>query len=721
MKLLSVLFTASCAARAGAERTQEAHAPREPTTPRAADASLLVGTATRDCTGPSTEYLFMGMANPSQHGQGLWTRQFARAFVFVGDGGSRAAFVSVDNAMIGHVLKSKVLAKVGDALGDNATYTYENVVLSGTHTHSAASGFLQHMIFQLAGSGYLPETVEALASGVAEALVAAHADAANKTATMRVATSQLRNASASRSPSAYLLNPAEERAAYDGDVDTDFTLLRIDDAATGDLRAVATWFAVHPTSMNNTNGLVSSDNKGLASVLLERALNPGAAPGRGAVPAAFCSANLGDATPNIVGAFCRDTGEPCDVDTSTCPGASPWPWSNATLMRNEQCSSVGPGRDMFDSCAIIAGRQVDEAAALLAGDNFADLSSRIRVAHAFVEMPGRAVVDWETGAPLGKLCDAAMGQSFAAGTIDGPGQFDFSQNSTSPNPLWKLAARVLHKSTPEQAACQAPKTILIPTGSMTTPHAWAPSVLPVQLLDLGGLVLAAVPTEMTAMAGRRVKRMLRAKFGEETAVVVAGLSNEYADYTATFEEYQAQRYEGGSTIYGPHQLDAYLAILADLADAVLGGDPVDPGPMPADFSADIWAWGEKKPSEETPPDGANFGDQLAASWDAAARNLTASFVGGDLKHDLKHGGTYLEVQRAAGDGWATVFVDGDPETRIRLSVVKHGFLDRHHYLNATISAELADAGTYRVLYHGNAYVDGKVVAFTGTSANATVV
>ncbi|KAH8052043.1 ceramidase [Aureococcus anophagefferens] len=671
MKLLSVLFAASCAARAGAERTQEAHKLK----PGAADASLLVGTATRDCTGPSTEYLFMGMANPSQHGQGLWTRQFARAFVFVGDGGSRAAFVSVDNAMIGHVLKSRVLAKVGDALGDNATYTYENVVLSGTHTHSAASGFLQH----------------------------------------------LRNASASRSPSAYLLNPADERAAaYDGDVDTDFTLLRIDDAATGDLRAVATWFAVHPTSMNNTNGLVSSDNKGLASVLLERVLNPGAAPGRGAVPAAFCSANLGDATPNIVGAFCRDTGEPCDVDTSTCPGASPWPWSNATLMRNEQCSSVGPGRDMFDSCAIIAGRQVDEAAALLAGDEFADLSSRIRVAHAFVEMPGRAVVDWETGAPLGKLCDAAMGQSFAAGTIDGPGQFDFSQNSTSPNPLWKLAARVLHKSTPAQAACQAPKTILIPTGSMSTPHAWAPSVLPVQLLDLGGLVVAAVPTEMTAMAGRRVKRMLRAKFGENAAVVVAGLSNEYADYTATFEEYQAQRYEGGSTIYGPHQLDAYLAILADLADAVLGGDPVDPGPMPADFSADIWAWGEKQPSEETPPDGANFGDQLAASWDAAARNLTASFVGGDLKHDLKHGGTYLEVQRAAGDGWATVFVDGDPETRIRLAVVKHGFLDRHHYLNATMPRS-SRTGTYRVLYHGNAYVDGKVVAFTGTSANATVV
>ncbi|KAH8043445.1 ceramidase [Aureococcus anophagefferens] len=503
MKLLSVLFAASCAARAGAERTQEAHKLK----PGAADASLLVGTATRDCTGPSTEYLFMGMAN---------RRSTARASGRASSPGPSSssatagavAFVSADNAMIGHVLKSRVLAKVGDALGDNATYTYENVVLSGTHTHSAASGFLQHVIFQLAG-GYLPRP--------------------------------------------------------------------------------------------------STRRRRLAA-------------------------------------------------------------------------------------------------------KFADLSSRIRVAHAFVEMPGRAVVDWETGAPL----ENSATRPWASRSPRRPGQFDFSQNSTSPNPLWKLAARVLHKSTPAQAACQAPKTILIPTGSMS-PDAWAPPVLP-----CSSSTSAACGRRADGDDGQRVKRMLRAKFGENAAVVVAGLSNEYADYTATFEEYQAQRYEGGSTIYG-RTSSTPTSPSSRTSRTPCSAATRRPGPMPADFSADIWAWGEKQPSEETPPDGANFGDQLAASWDAAARNLTASFVGGDLKHDLKHGGTYLEVQRAAGDGWATVFVDGDPETRIRLAVVKHGFLDRHHYLNATMSAELADAGTYRVLYHGNAYVDGKVVAFTGTSANATVV
>lgn len=33
------------------------------------------------------------------------------------------------------------------------------------------------------------------------------------------------------------------------------------------------WFAVHPVSMNSTNTLVSSDNKGLASILFEQKMN----------------------------------------------------------------------------------------------------------------------------------------------------------------------------------------------------------------------------------------------------------------------------------------------------------------------------------------------------------------------------------------------------------------------------------------------------------------
>jgi neutral ceramidase len=44
------------------------------------------------------------------------------------------------------------------------------------------------------------------------------------------------------------------------------------------------WFAIHPTSMNNTNTLVSSDNVGYASILFEQRMNPGQLIGKVMLP-----------------------------------------------------------------------------------------------------------------------------------------------------------------------------------------------------------------------------------------------------------------------------------------------------------------------------------------------------------------------------------------------------------------------------------------------------
>ena len=40
------------------------------------------------------------------------------------------------------------------------------------------------------------------------------------------------------------------------------------------------WFAVHCTSMNYTNTLISGDNKGYAAYLMEKDMNNGALPGQ---------------------------------------------------------------------------------------------------------------------------------------------------------------------------------------------------------------------------------------------------------------------------------------------------------------------------------------------------------------------------------------------------------------------------------------------------------
>lgn len=53
---------------------------------------------------------------------------------------------------------------------------------------------------------------------------------------------------------------------------------------------IPSWFAVHCTSMNNTNGLISGDNKGHASYLMEKYMNKGALPGD-VRPPLCCSSN----------------------------------------------------------------------------------------------------------------------------------------------------------------------------------------------------------------------------------------------------------------------------------------------------------------------------------------------------------------------------------------------------------------------------------------------
>ena len=75
-------------------------------------------------------------------------------------------------------------------------------------------------------------------------------------------------ANINRSPSAYLNNPLEERAKYNYDVDKNMSLLKFVDAEWGPVGSFS-WFAVHGTSMNRTNTLISGDNKGAAARFME--------------------------------------------------------------------------------------------------------------------------------------------------------------------------------------------------------------------------------------------------------------------------------------------------------------------------------------------------------------------------------------------------------------------------------------------------------------------
>ena len=117
------------------------------------------------------------------------------------------------------------------------------------------------------------------------------------------------------------------------------------------------------------------------------------------------------------------------------------------------------------------------------------------------------------------------------------------------------------------------------------------------------------------MSGRRLRKTIREKVERVSKVkyvkvVVAGLSNSYTHYVTTFEEYQMQRYEAASTIYGPHTLQAYQQQYAFLAENLALNIPIsDEGPHPPNLYDEQISF-ISPVIMDNPPVGHSFGDCL---------------------------------------------------------------------------------------------------------------
>ena len=73
---------------------------------------------------------------------------------------------------------------------------------------------------------------------------------------------------------------------------------------------------------------------------------------------------------------------------------------------------------------------------------------------------------YEIPQPCSPYCIFCSLYSFAAGTTDGPGEFDFTQGANTSNPFWDFVSGLLKDPSPEQEACHAPKPILLDTGEV---------------------------------------------------------------------------------------------------------------------------------------------------------------------------------------------------------------------------------------------------------------
>ncbi|AII06485.1 neutral/alkaline ceramidase [Rhodococcus opacus] len=635
---------------------------------------FLVGVGISDATGPVADVGMMGYSSFEQRAEGLHQRTRARAFVFAEPGRQRVVYVCVDVCMIFQSVHDAVLARLAELHGD--LYTERNVMLTAVHSHAACGGASHDYAYNLAVLGHNRQVFDAEVGGIVEAITAAHDSLAP--GSVSYGRSELTDASVNRSRIAFDRNPAEDRDYYPLGIDTSMRVLRITQGGR-DVGAI-NWFPTHGASLTNTNHLISGDNKGAAAYFWEhdhegvRYLDDR----KPHFVAAFPQTNTGDMSPNL----------------DLRPGH-------------------GPTDDEFENTRIIGQRQVE--AARTAWESASEsltggMDSRIMYLDmANQEVGGEYTPDGRTY----RTSPACVGAAMSAGsTEDGPAIPIFPEGTT--NPLVDALGGMDAPIPQWLQDAQAPKLVLVAVG-LLPPDGWVPHVLKIQIIRIGGVYVVGGPAEFTIVSGLRIRRTVADRLGVPLEnVIFQGYANSYASYCTTPQEYDAQQYEGGSTLFGRYTLPAYQQGFAALADALRTGRDVPRGPAPRDLSQFQPYLGPGIDRDE-PPAGRVFGDVLTqpAAKVSAGEQVAVEFVTGHPRNDPRRRGTFLEIQRRVGDGWVRHADDGDWSTKYRWTPTGP------NQSLARITWDVPDgtpAGRYRVQHFGNSRdAAGAITAFTGTS------
>jgi len=627
-----------------------------------------IGVGIHDITGPCADIGFMGMSDTNQKGKGIHSRLSSRAFVIEDlESGKSVAIVCMDLLMCSQAMQLDVIKKLAKRLKNTPAagiYTEQNVLLSATHTHSGPGGYSHYLAYNASISGFKGRHFDYIVAGVVESIVKAHNG--KEPGRIFMARGEMtEECGGNRSLAAYENNPPEERCQYSSPQDKEMTLLKFETEDGRRLLGAINWFALHPTNMGQKNELVSGDNKGYAQALLEKE--------KGAI-AAFGNAACGDISPNM------KYGRPDGVHDF-----------EHTKEYGEKM--VQKAIELFDEASEELVGPLDYR------QTYVDMSC--------CPIDGTDQRTWPAafgyGMSKGSMEDSVGGGFWAEGTttVD-----DTAFNAV--NLLLNLASSLFGIDWPDKddadlQACiegQTPKPILFPAGLATYKgDPLVPSVLPLQLIRLGNLVLMAHPGELTTMAGRRLKKTVLDILRDAgvSQVVPVTYSGAYSSYTTTKEEYKKQYYEGASTLFGPHTLAAYQQENAKLARAMRDGLPVFRPIRPKDL-ADKYKARPSGVRPETNPQGADFGDVEIQPKETYGRGEEAmvTFWGANPNNNFATGEPYMQVEKAEGSTWQTIYTEKEFCT----------VFERHKRENDTI-IEIRwkipldqDPGQYRIRYRG---------------------
>jgi neutral ceramidase len=626
---------------------------------------LYAGFAKTDITAPPGVSL-AGSGPEGKEARGYRMRLYARVIVLDNPRGQRLVFIVADLPHVSVALQRFVAARILCATGVGS----DRLIFSATHTHSAPGNFYETRQYNRAGSvvpGYDSLGTEWLASRIAEAVIRA----AKAPAPARLAWSvtPVWGHTRNRSYDAWRLNlpkPVPPFPVPPGldtlkqAVDPSWTMIRIDTLAADGTSyrpaGVVSVFAIHGTGNASENDLLDGDIHALVERRLERAMDAinDSLDRRDADSTAFrtravhlfANGTEGDVSPDW-----PPEGR-CRVPTlRPAPNSggprSPhrWQWEHPPSEHVGRCLAVARayvnqvGEDLGDS-AVAIFRRLDDSGRI-----------DVRVERAFMTMHLKDP-KW-----FG-LCDKpAVGTSTAAGADDAPTRFAH----------WRFAG-FLDVGLEEGGGavlkhpkgCQREKNGLL---SVALGEHDLPEVAQLMVVRIGGLLLGALPAETTTEAGAQIRRAVAAVARPDTLhVTLLGLANGFMQYVATEQEYSAQTYEGGSTLYGPKSAAVLGSALAELARHLKEeqwqspAERVDsvtmyPGasarifPAPTEWPNPLPRHGEPKATCE--------GDTLVVRWrDARPGTLQPA------------DSALLEIQDSAS-GWGHVAWDDDPQVEVR--------------------------------------------------------
>jgi neutral ceramidase len=526
-----------------------------------------IGTGKGDVTVYEPGMAMFGWGQPHNVARSVAMPLLARAVAVADGDGPPVVLVNCDLGMVSQALRQAVDDRL-PGLGLDP----ERVLVAATHTHSGPNGYSDHLFYAVTGPGFSQRVHDGLASGILDAI--GQAVRSLRPGRGRVATRALPvglGIAFNRSVRAHRRNPG---VAPDVDpaaaLDRRLVVLRLEEPD-GRLRATVSWFPLHGTCLHADNTAIHPDHPGVTAERLERwAAEQGASTDHVAL---VCQEAAGDSSPNSVR----------DPLRGVLAGAA------HDLAHVEQVGEA-------------LARQV--ALACEAARGAPALSGPVAARVAYRDFARAEVDPAHAGGRTGlATAPAELGLAFALGTDEGPGPL--YRLSAVPKALaalrrrvagdprvpgWELGrgvrGRVLGRLPPD-----VPGLGRVPDprvrwylralrSGVLGERSWVPQVLPGQVMRLGSLVVAALPSEPTTVAGRRIRRAVAR--GDEV-VVVQGYANAYAGYVVTPEEYDEQHYEAASTLFGRWTLPAWCTLLSDVRDALDAGRALT-GPAPPRYT-----------------------------------------------------------------------------------------------------------------------------------------